>query len=143
MNTQTTMVQFNGMTGVSILTKAGKQSGVRLAFDKSGGFTASQIRSELKAKGVKGRELTRKVNDVLTGETDFRWAKHEAAISILRSQGYVPDYVDTKAKGATAKFFMPTSPVKGVTKVDALEVLAASMGITVDDLSAMLSTPKV
>jgi hypothetical protein len=127
---------FNGISGVALLTKAGKQSGVRMAFDSTGGLTASAVRTQLKGEGLKGRELTRKVNEVLCGETDLRWAKHEAAVSVLRSSGYVPDYVDARKGGATARFFKPKPVVETEITQDAA---LAALGLTAEQFQAMLA----
>jgi hypothetical protein len=77
----------------------GKDLGVRMTF--CGRNTASEIRHTLKAEGLKGKELTNKVNAVLSGEADIRWMKHEALVSAARSQGFVPDYTDASAKGTS------------------------------------------
>lgn len=77
----------------------GKDLGVRMTF--SGQKTASEIRASLRESGYKGKELTCKVNEVLSGEADIRWVEHEALVSAARSNGFVPDYTDASAKGTS------------------------------------------
>jgi hypothetical protein len=138
MQTTTAIQQFGNMTGTAIVSKKGKTVGTRLTFGGQG-MSASEVRKELKAAGSKGRELTREVNAVLSGEKDVRWAKFEAAVSLVRSRGDVPDLIDVRKGGATARFIAQQSPVAGVSKADAMEVLAASMGMTVEQFAAILS----
>lgn len=76
---------------------AGKTLGLRMTFQ--GTATASEIRASLRESGYKGKELTNKTNEVLAGEADIRWMKHEALVSAARSNGFVPDYTDANAKG--------------------------------------------
>jgi hypothetical protein len=42
----------------------------------AGGISANEVRAQFKAQGLRGRELTRKVNAVLAGQ-DAPFAKHE------------------------------------------------------------------
>jgi hypothetical protein len=77
----------------------GKDLGVRMTFGQN--QTASEIRASLRESGYKGKELTFKVNEILHGEADVRWVKHEALVSIARSNGFVPDYTDASAKGTS------------------------------------------
>ena len=128
---------INNISGNAIISKSGKVVGTKVNF--VGEQSASEIKAELKAQGMKGRELTRKVNEVLTGKTPVAWAKHDAHISLLRSAGYVPSNLEARNKSAVARFVKPTSPAEGVTADDAMEVLAKSLGITVEELTARLA----
>lgn len=78
---------------------AGKTLGLRMTFE--GSLSASEIRSNLRATGLKGKELTNKVNAMLSGEADVRWLRHDALQSAARSNGLVPDYTDVNAKGTS------------------------------------------
>lgn len=82
-----------------VSAKTGKALGVRMTYD--GNQTASEIRVSLREAGYKGKELTLKVNEVLSGQADIRWMKHEALISAARSNGFVPDYTDASQKGTS------------------------------------------
>lgn len=132
----TAIAIVNGIQGNQITSKAGKVVGTRVAF--MGNQTAAEIKAELKAKGLKGRELTRKTNEVLVGKTPVAWAKYEAHVSLMRTAGYLPSGLDARAKSAVARFVKPTSATEGVTEDDALTVLAASRGLTVEQLKELL-----
>lgn len=103
-----------------------------------GTMTATEVKGQLRAEGLKGRELTRRVNEVLTGKKDIAWAKYEASVSILRSNGFIPDYVDARKTGASARFVRPSSVSETVKPDEALEVIAKEKGMTVDELKALL-----
>lgn len=49
----------------ALITKAGVERGRQYSF--TGVQTAKELRDALKAKGIKGRDLTKQVNDVLRG----------------------------------------------------------------------------
>lgn len=92
--------------------KDGKIIGQRMAFD--GQVSASELRAELKAAGIKGRELTKRVNEALTGSKDVRWVKHEALVSAARSAGFIPDYADTASNGKSMSVRYVNPASKGV-----------------------------
>ena len=140
----TTMLpaKINGLTGTELITKTGKVAGVRVNFD--GELTAAQVRAELKASGVKGRELTKQVNDVISGSKDMRWAKFEVAVSSMRSGGYIPDYVDARSKSAVARFILPKDAgvsklAKVETENEALKAANESMAARLAKLEEMLA----
>jgi hypothetical protein len=73
---------------------------------------------------------------------DVSWAKHEAAVSLLRSNGYIPDYVDARKSGATVRFVKPaeSKSAEQLTREAAL----AALGLTEEQFKAMsaLTAPK-
>lgn len=109
--------------GSNLVSKStGKSLGQRLAF--AGSKTATELKADFRKAGLKGKELVKKVNACLSGEADSRWVRHEAAVSSLRSAGYIPDYVDAKKSGATVRF---TKPGAAVTKVQVTKESVAAM----------------
>lgn len=125
------MVTFQGVTGMAIRSAKGRVVGSRITF--AGEVPASQVRKDLRAQGLMGKELTEAVNEVLTGAKDMAWARHDAAISLLRSNGYVPDYVDARKTGATARFVKPASVKPEITR----EMALATLGLTEEQLQAL------
>lgn len=120
------MVTFEAGNTRQLTTRTGKVAGVRLTFAQP--QTASQIKAALRAKGTKGAALTKAVNDVLSGAVDIRWAEHDAAMSSLRSAGYIPDYMDARGKGATSRYVRPTEAKAKAKTLDEMteeELLAA------------------
>ena len=90
-------------------SKTGRILGHRMAFE--GQLSAAEIRKSLKDSGLKGRELTKKVNAALTGSADIRWMKHDALQSAARSAGFIPDYADAAGNGKamTVRYIAPAS----------------------------------
>jgi len=125
----------NGITGLPITTAKGKVVGSRVVF--SGEKTASEVRAALKTANpkMKGAELTKEVNAVLMGKKDIAWAAHDAAVSLMRSNGLVPDYVDVRAKGATARYVRASDAKVEVTRADAL----AALGLTEEQVKLALA----
>lgn len=91
-----------------IVSARGKVTGQRLTF--AGTESAAELRARLRAGGLKGRELDRKVNEVICGKADVRWVEFEASVSAMRSAGMVPDLVEVRKKTGTAKFVRPVDP---------------------------------
>src|SRR5689334_2224980 len=77
----------------AITSKTGKVTGHRTQFSNS---TAKQLRESFKAKGIKGKELTKSVNSVLSGEQDVRTVIGQAYVAMLIQDGYLPDVADKK-----------------------------------------------
>ena len=91
---------------VTLYSKKGKELGKRISFcDKP----AKEIRERLKKANPawSANRLTKEVGACPTGKKDARWMLYEASVSTLRSAGGVPDYLDIKTKGATARFVIP------------------------------------
>ena len=121
--------------------KDGKIIGQRMAFD--GTLSASDLRKDLKAAGVTGRDLTKAVNAALTGTADVRWMKHDALTSAARSNGFIPDYADASANGKSmsVRYVAPAS--KGVdataAALKAKEMENASMKAELEALKAQFA----
>ena len=105
----------------------GKSLGVRMTF--SGTQTASEIRASLRESGFKGKELTFKVNEILSEKADIRWVQHEALVSAARSKGFVPDYTDASAKGNSmvTRYVKPEAQYVAVSEVAAKDAMIAEL----------------
>ncbi len=103
----TVLGSFNGNQVTALTNKKGATVGTRIVF--GGECPAGQVRKALKAKNPKltGKELTLKVNEVITGKNTLAWAEVQVGIEGLRSAGYTPDYVDARKSGATVRFAKP------------------------------------
>lgn len=128
---------INGVSGKAILTKAGKVVGSRFNFAEQG-MSIADVRAGLKAEGLKGRELTRKVNEVVYGGKEYRNAKFMASLSVMMANGLVADTMDVRKTSAVVRFVKPKSPTDGVTQDEAMEVLAKGKGMSLDELKALL-----
>jgi hypothetical protein len=76
-----------------------KNGGRRLSFIS--GYPDGGVRQALKAKNpdLKGKALSKAVDEVFRGEKDVRWALLDAQNSYLRSRGGVPVITDINKKG--------------------------------------------
>ena len=128
----TQIAKLGEVTGTQITTARGKVAGVRVTF--TGDIKASELKLQLKAANplLKGKELTRKIDDVLRGKETVAWAKHDAAVSALRSGGYIPDYMDARSKGATARYIKPSGDA-----VPSKEAAMKALGLTPEQLVAL------
>jgi len=117
----------------------GKDLGVRMTF--CGRSTASEIRHTLKAEGLKGKELTNKVNSVLSGEADIRWMKHEILVSAARSQGFVPDYTDASAKGTSmvTRYIKPEQQYVKASEAAEKDAVIAALQAELAELKALVA----
>ncbi len=80
----------------------GKEIGTRLSF--IGAKSASALRQEGKASGLKGKKLDAFVNASLTGDvTAAAWVRHDALLSGMRSAGAVPVQMDGNKAGTQFK----------------------------------------
>lgn len=80
----------------------GRSLGHRVSFigDKS----ASALKAEGKASGLKGAELKEYVNASLRGDSAAAaWVRHDAMASAMRSSGFVPEGGDLNKKGDVFK----------------------------------------
>jgi len=127
-NTSLTVFNPDGSTMQSLVTKKGNVVGKRVVFSD---VPARDIRARLKATGLKGDKLTAAVNRALCGQSDVRWVMHDAALSILRSAGAVPNYLDTKARNATAYYVIPKREEQPVVTpaVNGIELSAEEMAM--------------
>lgn len=79
----------SGMVLSDRTSKTGKVLGSRLTF--TGVKSASDLRAEGKAAGMKGKALDEYVNKSLRGDVaTAAWVRHDAIMSGLRSAGVVP-----------------------------------------------------
>lgn len=100
-----------------LTTAKGKVVGTRIVF--GGENRASDVKAALKKADskLKGAELTKKVNEVLTGRNTLAWAEYEVSVSAMRSAGYQPDNMDIRKASGTARFVKPTEPKSTVSSV--------------------------
>lgn len=117
----------------------GKDLGVRMTYN--GTQTASEIRATLKESGFKGKELTLKVNEVLHGESDIRWMKHEALVSAARSNGFVPDYTDASAKGTSmvTRYIKPEAQYVNASDVAEKNAVIEALRKEIAELKALVA----
>lgn len=120
-----------------IVSAAGKVVGTRLCF--GGGESASELKARLKSQGMKGRELTEKVNDILCGRADVRWVEHDAAVSAMRSAGLVPDLAEVRKKTGCVRYVRPVDPEKSKSEKLAAEnaELARQLAETQEQIKAL------
>ena len=80
----------------------GKTIGTRLSF--IGEKSASTLRAEGKASGLKGKKLDAFVNASLTGDVAAAaWVRHDAILSGMRSAGAIPVQMDGNKAGTQFK----------------------------------------
>lgn len=115
--TNMNIAKFNANQVTALTNKKGATVGTRIVF--GGELPAGQVRKALKAKNPKltGKELTVRVNEVITGKNTMAWAELQVAVEGLREAGYTPDYTDARKSGATVRFAKPVEPkaAKAVT----------------------------
>jgi hypothetical protein len=132
MSNANAIAKLGEVSGTALTTPRGKIVGVRVTF--TGDIKASELKLQLNAANplLKGKELTRKIDDVLRGKETVAWAKHDAAVSALRSGGYIPDYMDARSKGATARYIKPTGDA-----VPTKEAAIKALGLTDAQVAAL------
>jgi hypothetical protein len=72
----------------------------------TGSLSAKMLKEALKAKGVKGKELTKMVNETLRGEKDLRQQIGVACIQAAIQAGYIPDCFEENKAGTKGVFRM-------------------------------------
>lgn len=85
---------------VSRYNSAGKATGSRITF---GGLSATDVKKQLKEQGIKGKELTKRVDQVLRGEASLRNTIGRAYVDKLVEDGFVFGHIDANKKGNKAK----------------------------------------
>jgi hypothetical protein len=123
----------HGISGAALITKRGKQVGVRISYSTQS-QPASVIREQLKAQGLKGSALKDEVNKVLTGGKDMAWAMFDANTSVKRSAGFIPDYDDVRKNTSTVRFVRPERVEPQTISRDAA---LAALGLTEEQLKAL------
>lgn len=140
---------FNGgqLNAVEIKGRTGKVLGARVMYSGQA-LTAKELKESLKAAdpALKGQKLADKVNEVLRGESDARWVLHEAALSAMRSNGFVPDFTDAKRASAITRYSKPgDKPQKTeaeVEKEQAETLVALGFAADVDQALVMVKERK-
>jgi hypothetical protein len=103
------------------VNSAGKMTGYVQHF--SGKMAAKDVKEALKANGIKGKELTKRVNETLRGEKDLRQQLGMAWLQAQYQAGYVPDMGKTnKAQDKCSIVLIKAAPKVEVSKeqVDAM-----------------------
>lgn len=94
--------------------------------------SASELKAELKATGLKGKALTRAVNEALANDKANRHIMLAAAVAHLENLGFVADRVKVGAseKSATVAFIKPAEvkPAKEEEKAKKLEAALDTLG---------------
>lgn len=116
--------------------RRGKGTVDRMGFGCGGGV-ASVKRAELRASGVRGRELNRRVNAFLSEGRQSALLSATACLQTLAMSGYIPDKVEKSAKSASIRLVRVEEPVVETPVVDPFEAVAAQLGVTVEALRAL------
>ena len=128
------------MMAVEIKGKTGKLLGHQFSFGK-GNKSATEIKAELKVANplMKGKDLTKKVNEVLAGGKSLAEQCGTAFVQAAYQSGFVPDLGQMKRNTAVLRFKkVEAAPMArviseervaelialGVTREKALELLA-------------------
>ena len=102
MTTKTTKIApFTPTSSRALITPSGTARGTRFLF--IGTQTASEIRAALKAKGIKGSELSTKVNDVLRGSATLGQQLAHAFVVEQSKRGVVWEYADALKNSSIIK----------------------------------------
>jgi hypothetical protein len=111
-NTMTTEIApFTPTQSRALITPSGIERGTRFLF--IGTQTASEIRAALKAKGIKGSELSTKVNDVLRGSATLGQQLAHAFVVEQSKRGIVWEYADAlKGSSVLRGKLVKEEPVK-------------------------------
>lgn len=97
----TEIAPFTPTSSRALITPSGTARGTRFLF--TGTQTASEIRAALKAKGIKGSELSTKVNEVLRGSATLGQQLAHAFVVEQSKRGVVWEYADALKGSATLK----------------------------------------
>ena len=98
-----TSISIPGLAIADRENKRGKSLGLEVGF--AGNKSASQLKEEGKALGLKGAELREHVAASLRGdEATAAWVRHDAMSSAMRSNGFVPVGARSDKKGDVWKF---------------------------------------
>lgn len=92
---------FTPTSSRTLVTPKGSERGTRFLF--TGTQTASEIRAALKAKGIKGSDLSTKVNEVLRGSATLGQQLAHAFVVEQSKRGVVWEYADALKGSATLK----------------------------------------
>lgn len=115
MNTE--IVTINQNQSRALLNKNGDIRGHRYTF--GGTETPTELRSRLKAQGLKGNKLSTAVREVRKGALNLAFVETQAFLELLRKEGFAPTLADKTSRSATIKL-APLGSDK-VAKSDAAE----------------------
>jgi len=106
MNTDTATLELaSSSTSTALVSKAGKHLGTRYFFN--GTTSASDLRKSFRASGLKGSELDKRVNDVLTGNSTLAEQLAHAYVTSESRRGIVWDVAESYKGRATLKGVLP------------------------------------
>lgn len=112
------------LNGEAITSANGNITGSRFELGSEG--CAKNIKAQLKARGYKGRDLSKRVNSVLRGESDIRSQLAAAFVTAASQQGYVPDVAELRKSTGVLRFIKPSEPKAKKVKVTPADVKAMS-----------------
>jgi hypothetical protein len=114
----------------SLINSRGTVVGQRSFF---GTKSASDIKTALKAAGLKGTELTEKVNECLVSEGAQRLILATAWVQSAAQNGFLPDVGDLRKNTGTLRMVKPKVTAMKITQEAAL----AALGLTVEEFQTM------
>lgn len=125
-------------SGKQIINR-GKVTGVTYAF--TGDMSARELKDHFKLSGLKGRQLTEKVNAALRDGAAQAEVKLSAAVAKLRQEGYQPDTATLRKNSAAIRFVKVTAPkpTKAESRAKAAEAKVASLTDALSKLRDMLT----
>jgi len=138
MNTNTALVPAGAATlppAKLIKSTDGKIRGTIQHF--TGSMSAKEIKESLKASGLKGKELTKAVNQTLRGEKDLRQQMGLAYMQALYQDGFMPDLGKLNKKGDKAQITM-VKPMARVSAKDVQDAIATG-AMTKEERDALLA----
>lgn len=117
MQTTSSIVPALPTTSTDLRSSKGNLLGKRYCF---GSYSASELKLAIKQdRGLRGRALSRAVRDALTSEANQRRVVLGAAVAELHNRGFMPDFMDVKAKAAVVKFIRPPEVRESRQETDA------------------------
>lgn len=126
---------------------AGKELGMVQHFTSSLG--ARDIKEKLRASGITGKDLTKRVNETLRGEKDIRQQLATALMQAYFQEGFIPELgsVNKKETRAKIEFVKPVVALKVSELADltrnqqlaVLKELQRLTGVTAEDIAALKS----
>ena len=131
-----------GISASERTNKNGKALGVRLIFN--GTKTATELKAEGKANGLTGAKLREYVDNSLRGDNaTAAWLRYDAVTSGLRSNGFVPTFMDGTTKSDTFKIEMkkPSEAKASAGEIEAVKdkAIAVLMGLGLSKEEALAS----
>ena len=103
----------------------------------TGSLSAKDIRAELKAGGVKGKELTRRVNQTLSGEKNMRDQLGAAWLQAAIQDGYTCDKGELRKNTGNLRLVKVTEVKKEEVKATTVEQALEALGLSADMLETI------